>query len=73
MRLGTDGVQRCVGSLIETAVLPLLAQHLVLQLLVMGQAHQLIQCVFAHLGVLHDFLQHLFIIALHNKIPLVYI
>ena len=70
MGFGADGVQRGVGGLIDAAVLPLLAHHLVLQPLVMGQAHQFVQRVLAHLGILHDLLQHFFIVGLHTKSPL---
>ena len=62
-----------MGRLVDAPILPLLAHHLVFQPLVVGQAHQLVQRVFAHLGVLHDLLEHFFIIGLHNKIPLVYV
>ena len=71
--LGPDGIKCGVGRLVDAPILPLLAHHLVFQPLVVGQAHQLVQRVFAQLGVLHDLLEHFFIIGLHNKIPLVYV
>ena len=73
MGLGPDGVQRCVGRLIDPAVFLLLTHHFLFQPLVMGQPHQFVQRVFAHLGVLDDFLQHFLVIVLHDKNPLVYL
>ena len=55
---GPDGIQRRVGRLVDAPVLPLLAHHLVSSATGRGSGPSARPACSAHLGVLHDLLQH---------------
>lgn len=58
LTLGPAGRHGRVGLLVDAPVLLLLGQQAGLQLPIVGHVDQLIQTVFAHLGVAHDLVEH---------------